>query len=261
MEKFIYSSELPHIYKLRKGTVSIVTIPSQKIIYVLGSGPPEINGDFSNAVKILYIMANKLKFECKKLQQQDFKIFPMEGAWWLDDPTLDFSDPANRVNWKWMISIPIPDFVSDETWKSARKLFEKKTTSEALGHLSEKLIVQNRPEQLVAQTLHIGSYENETPTIQRIKTFVMENGFLIDGCHHEIYLTDPSKTKVENLKTIIRYPIKVTDDPVYRREIIKLLSFQNGLSAMEIAKRMNLNIEDVLAIIQDEDLLLGIYKF
>ncbi|AWD63502.1 hypothetical protein LWHH1689_2221 [Limosilactobacillus reuteri] len=28
------------------------------------------------------------------------------------------------------------------------------------------------------------------------------------GIHHEIYLSDPRRTKVENLKTVLRIPVK-----------------------------------------------------
>lgn len=48
--------------------------------------------------------------------------------------------------------------------------------------------------------------------LKKIYDFIDENGLEIDinDCrlHHEIYLSDPRKTKVENLKTVIRYPVK-----------------------------------------------------
>ena len=42
--------------------------------------------------------------------------------------------------------------------------------------------------------------------------YIKENGFMNDFSenryHHEIYLSDPRKTSVDKLKTIIRHPIK-----------------------------------------------------
>ncbi|WP_286077883.1 GyrI-like domain-containing protein, partial [Thomasclavelia cocleata] len=62
------------------------------------------------------------------------------------------------------------------------------------------------------QIMHIGSYDSEVTSIKKIYDFIDENGLEIDinDCrlHHEIYLSDPRKTKVENLKTVIRYPVK-----------------------------------------------------
>lgn len=60
--------------------------------------------------------------------------------------------------------------------------------------------------------MHMGSYDDEPATIQGMHKFVKENNYQIDiqnpRYHHEIYLSDPRRTKVENLKTVIRLPIK-----------------------------------------------------
>jgi hypothetical protein len=57
----------------------------------------------------------------------------------------------------------------------------------------------------IAQILHIGPYDQETPTVGRLKRFVEENGYMISGEHEEEYLTSPDAKVV---KTLIRYPIK-----------------------------------------------------
>ena len=261
MEKYLYTKALPHIYKLRKGIVSTVTVPTQKIIFIEGCGFMAEDKNFFNAVKVLYMMANQIKNECRKLQQRDFKIFPMDSAWWQDDPTSDLFDPANRKNWKWKISIPIPDFIIDETWESTTKLYDEKRKMDSLFNSVGKLEIQTRPEQLVAQALHFGSLEEQAPVIEMIKSLATQNGYLIGGGHHEVYLKNLAKTYFKNLQTIIRYPIKVIDDPIYRREMIKMLSLQNGIPAIEIAKRMNLKVEEVLSILLDVDLLSGTYIF
>ncbi|MEL7658225.1 MAG: GyrI-like domain-containing protein, partial [Bacillota bacterium] len=62
------------------------------------------------------------------------------------------------------------------------------------------------------QMMHIGPYSNEQITIDEIFRFIEENGLKVDygpeRKHHEIYLSDPRKSKPENLKTVIRYPVK-----------------------------------------------------
>ena len=65
--------------------------------------------------------------------------------------------------------------------------------------------------------MHIGSYDTESNTIQKIEQFIVGQGYQNDigshystgqkKRHHEIYLSDPRKTKPENLKTVIRHPI------------------------------------------------------
>jgi hypothetical protein len=61
-----------------------------------------------------------------------------------------------------------------------------------------------------AQVLHTGPYRAETPTIERLRAFVQAQGCVLAGRHHEIYLSDPSRTAPEKLKTIIRYPVATT---------------------------------------------------
>lgn len=58
----------------------------------------------------------------------------------------------------------------------------------------------------VAMILHLGSYNTETPTIELLQNFVRQQNYQINPhSHEEIYLSDPNKTQVEHLKTIILY--------------------------------------------------------
>ena len=58
-----------------------------------------------------------------------------------------------------------------------------------------------------AQILHVGPYSEVTPTIDRLHTFIKEQGLHLCGKHHEIYLSDPRRTAPEKLKTILRQPV------------------------------------------------------
>jgi hypothetical protein len=56
--------------------------------------------------------------------------------------------------------------------------------------------------------MYIGPYSDEGPTIKKIHDFVKETGHELRGKHHEIYLSDPRRSKPEKLKTVIRQPIQ-----------------------------------------------------
>ena len=60
--------------------------------------------------------------------------------------------------------------------------------------------------------MHIGSYDDEPKTVELMHNYIKENGYKLDitntRYHHEIYLSDPRRTDVKRLKTVIRHPIK-----------------------------------------------------
>jgi hypothetical protein len=57
----------------------------------------------------------------------------------------------------------------------------------------------------VAQILHLGPYDQETKTIERLHQFIMANGYEIAGPHEEEY---QSKPDAKVIKTLIRYQVK-----------------------------------------------------
>ena len=56
--------------------------------------------------------------------------------------------------------------------------------------------------------LHIGSFDSEPVSLQKINAFMVENGWERNGLHHEIYLSDFRKISPEKLRTILREPVK-----------------------------------------------------
>ena len=91
--------------------------------------------------------------------------------------------------------------------EAGRKAFEaaKKKDLPALS----KLRFERLDEGKSVQTMHVGSYDEEGPTLERLhREFLPQNGLVETGHHHEIYLGDPRKTAPEKLKTILRQPVK-----------------------------------------------------
>ena len=69
-------------------------------------------------------------------------------------------------------------------------------------------------EGLCVQCLHIGSYDDEPATVEAMHAYVCECGYALDLTqerrHHEIYLSDARKVAPDKLKTVIRHPIRVS---------------------------------------------------
>ena len=100
--------------------------------------------------------------------------------------------------------IRMPDFVTnDHVDQAVEEVIKKKQVVLANE-------VQLRPihEGKSVQVLHKGSYYEEGPSINKIMEYMKLNGLEMNGHHHEIYISDPTKTAEEKLKTIIRYAVK-----------------------------------------------------
>ncbi|MGG6312494.1 GyrI-like domain-containing protein [Paenibacillus macerans] len=67
-------------------------------------------------------------------------------------------------------------------------------------------------EGLCVHMLHVGPYATEPASIARMASFLEANGLTEDfdslRKHHEIYLSDPRKTVPENMKTVLRHPVR-----------------------------------------------------
>jgi hypothetical protein len=57
----------------------------------------------------------------------------------------------------------------------------------------------------MAEILHLGPYDQEPATIERLRQLVAEQGYEIAGAHEEQYLSSP---RAKAPKTLIRFPVR-----------------------------------------------------
>ncbi|MCD6356518.1 MAG: hypothetical protein J7L66_04450 [Anaerolineaceae bacterium] len=80
MKKIDYSSKFSEFYKQPKNKITLVEIPPLNYLVINGSGDPNGNPEYSNAVSALYAIAYKLKFAIKNSTLAiDYKVMPLEG--------------------------------------------------------------------------------------------------------------------------------------------------------------------------------------
>lgn len=197
-------------YYMPKNKPSIVKIPKMNFIAVRGKGNPnDENGEYKNAVGLLYGVAYTLKMSYKGDYKIDgffeYVVPPLEGFWWQDD--VKGVDYSNKDKFNWISVIRIPDFVSEKDFAWAVKT----ATIKKKGDFSRvEFFTYN--EGICVQCMHIGSYDNEPATIATMEQFAKDNGYSIDitseRMHHEIYISDPRKVDISKMKTVIRHPIK-----------------------------------------------------
>jgi hypothetical protein len=203
VEKIDLKKTLKPLFSPPAGRFSLVEVPRLRYLAIDGHGDPNHAPAYREAVEALYAVAYGTKFAAKKTLERDYGVPPLEGLWWADDMRSFTS--GRKDDWDWTMLIMLPDFVPDGLVDEAR---EKASAKKSLPALS-KLHVVTIEEGLCAQTLHIGSYDEEAPVLRRMHDeFLPQNGLAPNGKHHEIYLSDPRKTAPEKLKTILRQPVK-----------------------------------------------------
>lgn len=202
MDKIDYKSVLKEIYKSPPGKMTIVDVPKLNFLKVDGEGNPNTAQGFTEAIQALYTLAYTIKFICKKELENDFSVMPLEGLFWTESGD-DFA--KSKDAWLWTLMLMVPDFVTKDIFSEAVKKASEKKKLAALGKVRFGPYEEGRS----AQVMYVGPYSGEGPTIERLHTFIQEQGGTLDASnkhHHEIYLGDPRRTAPSKLKTIIRQP-------------------------------------------------------
>ena len=188
----------------------IVNVPTMQYVAVRGKGNPnEEDGAYKNAVAILYAVSYTLKMSKKGDHRIngyfDYVVPPLEGFWWQNG--VDGFDYSDKSTLNWISAIRLPDFVSQEDFDWA---VAEATRKKNLDCTSAELLKITEGE--CVQIIHIGSYDDEPASVALMDDFLKANNYVNDitaeRLHHEIYLSDPRKTAVEKLKTVIRHPVR-----------------------------------------------------
>ena len=206
---FDYKKEYKEFY-LPPRTPGIVTVPAMNFLAVRGQGDPnEEGGTYKQALELLYAVAYTIKMS--KMGQYrlegyfDYVVPPLEGLWWQEGRT--GLDLRHKEALSWISLLRLPEFVTREVFQWA------------VQEASVKKGVDFSPveffpyaEGLCVQCLHLGPYDCEGETLQAMDAYAAAQGYALDigptRFHHEIYLGDPRRCKPENLKTVLRHPIR-----------------------------------------------------
>jgi hypothetical protein len=202
MPKTDFKKTLKHLYNPPR-RFTVVEVPAMQFLMVDGHGDPNTAQAYKDAVEALYAVAYKVKFASKRALDHDYTVPPLEGLWWAEDMITFVS--RDKSEWDWTMMIMQPDWISREMVEEAVRQVAKSKELPALP----KLRMESYDEGLAVQIMHVGSYDDEAPTIARLHNeFLPQNGFSEAGKHHEIYLSDPRRTAPEKLKTVLRQPVK-----------------------------------------------------
>jgi len=199
MEKLDLKKAYPEYYTAAEKP-QIVNLEPYYYLTISGKCAPE-NPIFEEAIGHLYALAYKVKFS-SKANELDFVVPKLEAFWWVEGETPFEKSP--RDQWCWKLMLRMPDFIGRTDVGDA----QFSLVADDKLPTNHKLQFEEIHEGLSLQILHMGSYEEEWPSIQKLLQFAQREGFEVVGKHHEIYLNDPMRTEKSKLKTILRYSIR-----------------------------------------------------
>ncbi len=202
MEKLDLKKQLRGLFNPPKHDFTDVVVPAMPFVKVDGAGDPNTASVYRQAVEWLYGVSYAMKFAAKNGLGRDYVVPPLEALWWSHDPGAFTRREKDR--WQWTVMIMAPDFVTSTMFEDA----VAKTLAKRNDRPSS-LRFEPYSEGRSLQILHVGSYDDEGPTLKRLHEEVMpERGVVFNGPHHEVYLSDPRKTASARLKTILRQPVR-----------------------------------------------------
>ena len=201
MAKTDSKKSLKTLYQPSGKRFSVVTVPAMNFLMVDGSGPPG-NEVYVNACSWLYASSYSVKFDSKNNLDKDYVVPPLEGLWWADD--MSAYTENRRDEWFWTLMIMQPAWITGPMIDKAIN-----AASSKLGEPPDGLRFESFNEGLSVQIMHTGPYADEGPTIKALhEEYLPANGFIENGEHHEIYISDPRRCAPEKLKTILRQPVR-----------------------------------------------------
>lgn len=204
MDKVDFKMALKHLYRPSAKEFAVVEVPPFQYLMIDGHGDPNTAPAYAEAIEALYAVAYKIKFASKKELGRDYVVPPLEGLWWAGDMAA-FTTARDKTAWSWTMMIMQPLWIAPDMFQAAVGQVEAKKTLPALP----KLRLEAYAEGLSVQILHIGSYDDEGPVLERMHhQFIPGQGLEMAGKHHEIYLTDARKTPPEKLRTVLRQPVR-----------------------------------------------------
>jgi len=202
MEKFDVKRAHPELYRPSARAFTVVEVPPQRSVAIDGHGDPNTAADYAAALEALYTVAYAAKSASRRDLQRDFVVAPLEGLWRIGEGA---SATLDKTRWDWTMLITLPDWIDETAIDRAVDAAGRKRALPALPLLRPLAL----DEGTCVQIMHLGSFDDEAPTIARLHDeYMPEHGLTFNGDHHEIYLSDPRRTEPAKMRTVLRQPVR-----------------------------------------------------
>jgi effector-binding domain-containing protein len=105
-------------------------------------------------------------------------------------------EDLKETAWKGFVAMPVPDTMTALSDDAKADPYPARLETLQYG--------------LVAEIVHYGPYEDETPTIERLQQYITDQGYEIAGLHEEEYIKGPGMpfSRPKDYITVIRYQVR-----------------------------------------------------
>lgn len=204
--KYEWRKQEKNLY-MPKQKPELITVPEQKFLMIEGKGNPN-NEEFANKIEVLYSLSYAIRMMPKQGYTPEgyfeYTVYPLEGVWDLTEEGRNL-DILNKDELIYTIMIRQPDFVTEEVVERAYESVRKKKSHPLL----DEVTFGTMEDGLSVQILHVGPFDDEPRSFEKMKEFIINNNLeIVTLRHREIYLSDVRKVEPEKLKTVLRYRVK-----------------------------------------------------
>lgn len=210
MDTFDIKKTYPSLYAPKpRDDFHRVEVPELLFLQVDGHGDPNTTPAYIDAVQALYTLSYAIRAVAKHDLGRVHTVGPLEGLWSAEDPRVFAA--GKKSAWDWTMLISQPSWITPAIVDQARStVMKKKGAPTGLDGVR----LAPYAEGTSVQILHVGSYDDEAPTLARLHDeYLPAHGLTFSGRHHEIYLSDPRRTEPAKLRTILRQPVTSNLDP------------------------------------------------
>ena len=194
-------------YQARHGEFRILQVPARQYLMVDGHGDPNSSNDFTHALDALYPLSYGLKFASKNELDRDYVVPPLEGLWWAETE-LAFTSERDKSAWSWTMLVMVPDWITSTLFAEVRERVLARTAAKGDPTSLGEVRLETLDERRCVQTLHLGSFETEGPTLDAMHhDFIPAHALTMTGKHHEIYFSDFRRVDPAKFRTILRQPV------------------------------------------------------
>jgi hypothetical protein len=199
MQSYDVKKERRDLYAPGRREFVLVDVPPMTFLMVDGQGDPNTSDAYREAVEALFTASYGVRAVAKERLGVAHTVAPLEGLWSAED--MSTFHTREKSAWSWTMMIAQPDHVTPEALDEGIANARRKR---ALPGLRVERFAEGR----CVQILHVGSYDDEGPTLARLHDeYLPARGLAPTGRHHEIYLSDARRTEPARLRTILRQPV------------------------------------------------------